>query len=89
MIPEWWLYVLLCAGDRLYIGIAKDVDARFARHCAGKGAYYTRLNAPVRILAREPHPSRGAALRAECALKRLRKQDKLIWVASMAERHIA
>ena len=26
----WWLYVLLCANERLYVGIARDVDARFA-----------------------------------------------------------
>jgi putative endonuclease len=49
----WWLYVLLCANDRLYVGIARNVDARFEAHRAGKGAIYTRLNAPVRIVARQ------------------------------------
>jgi len=78
----WWLYVLLCANDRLYIGIAKDVDARFAAHCTGKGAIYTRLNAPVRILARQRHASRSDALRAEYALKQLRRVRKLAWIAS-------
>ena len=80
----WWLYVLLCANDRLYVGIAKDVDARFAIHCSGKGALYTRLIAPVRILARQVHSSRGAALRAEYALKQLSKEHKLSWVAAVA-----
>ena len=80
---EWWLYVLLCANERLYIGIARNVEARFELHRAGKGAFYTRLNAPVQILARQRHESRSAALRAEYALKRLRTKQKRAWVASV------
>ena len=77
----WWLYVLLCANERLYVGIAKDVDARLEVHRSGKGAIYTRLNAPIRVVARERHESRSAALRAEYALKQLSKARKLAWVA--------
>src|SRR5450631_2266341 len=80
----WWLYVLLCANERLYVGIAKDVDARFALHCSGKGAFYTRLNVPLRVMARQRHESRSAALRAEYALKQLSKRQKLAWVAALA-----
>jgi putative endonuclease len=83
MSDSWWLYVLLCANDRLYVGIAKDVDLRFEAHRSGKGAFYTRLNAPLRILARQPQPSRSAALKAEYALKQLSRPQKLSWVASM------
>jgi putative endonuclease len=80
---EWWVYILLCANERLYVGIARDVEQRFAVHCAGKGAFYTRLNAPVRVLARQRQPSRSAALKAEYALKQLSRPRKLAWVASM------
>ena len=80
----WWLYVLLCANERLYVGIARDVDARFALHCSGKGAFYTRLNVPLRVMARQRHESRSAALRAEYALKQLSKRQKLAWVAALA-----
>ncbi len=79
---SWWVYVLLCASDRLYVGIAKDVDARFTVHAAGKGAFYTRLNTPVRVLARRQYESRSAALKAEYALKQLSKSQKLAWVAN-------
>ena len=82
---DWWLYVLLCANESLYVGIARDVDERFAVHCAGKGAIYTRLNAPVRVLARQRQPSRSAALKAEYALKQRTRQQKLHWVAAMRE----
>ncbi len=79
----WWLYVLLCANERLYVGIARDVDARFALHCSGKGAFYTRLNVPLRVMARQRHESRSAALRAEYALKQLSKRQKLAWVTAL------
>ena len=80
----WCLYVLLCANERLYVGIARDVDAGLALHCSGKGAFYTRLNVPLRVMARQRHESRSAALRAEYALKQLSKRQKLAWVAALA-----
>ena len=79
MSDGWWLYLLLCQGDKLYVGIATDVEARLAMHCSGRGAYYTRLNRPVRILGREWHPSRSAALKAEYALKQRTPNQKLAW----------
>ena len=82
---RWWLYVLLCNNDRLYVGIAKDVDARLQMHRSGRGAIYTRLNPPIRILARQPHASKGDALRAEYALKQLRRPQKLAWIEALAE----
>ena len=75
----WWLYLLLCKGDRLYVGIARDPDARLAVHQTGRGAFYTRLNRPVRILAREWHPTQSAALKAEYALKQRKPEEKWSW----------
>jgi putative endonuclease len=81
--PEtWWLYVLECQGGVLYTGIAKDVDARFAAHLNGTGAIFTRLNPPLRILARATVATRGAALRAEYAFKQASRADKLQWCAT-------
>jgi putative endonuclease len=75
----WWLYVLECRGGILYTGIAKDVEARFGLHLKGTGAKFTRLNPPVRIVARACLSSRSEALRAEHALKRLPRAEKLRW----------
>jgi putative endonuclease len=66
----------------LYIGIAKDVEARFAAHTKGTGAMFTRLNRPVRILGKTPLASRSEALRAEYALKQLSRADKQRWCAT-------
>ena len=75
----WWLYVLECRDGVLYTGIARDVDARFAAHCDGKGAKFTRANRPVAIVARVRLMTRGKALRAEYAFKQLSRADKLRW----------
>lgn len=81
----WWLYVLECQGGVLYTGIARDVDARFAAHLAGVGAIFTRLNRPLRILARATMPTRSAALRAEYAFKQASRADKLEWCTTGLE----
>jgi putative endonuclease len=84
----WWLYVLECRGGVLYTGIARDVDARFAAHLKGGGAKFTRRNRPVRILSRTLLATKGEALRAEHALKKLSRADKLRWCADGLERFI-
>ena len=78
----WWLYVLECHSGVLYTGIAKDVDARFEAHINGTGAIFTRLNRPIRILSKAPLATKGAALRAEYALKQLPRAGKLRWCAA-------
>jgi putative endonuclease len=77
----WWLYVLECHSGVLYTGIAKDVDARFEAHVNGTGAMFTKLNRPVKILGKASLGTKGAALRAEHALKQLTRADKLHWCA--------
>lgn len=85
----WWLYVLECRGGILYTGIARDVDARFAAHVKGTGAKFTRMNRPLRVLAKALMPTRSAALRAEYAFKQASRADKLQWCAAGLERFIA
>jgi putative endonuclease len=68
---SWCLYLLECADGSLYCGITNDLARRYAAHCAGKGARYTRSRRPRRIVARQAHPDRASASRAEYALKQL------------------
>jgi putative endonuclease len=84
----WWLYVLECEGGVLYTGIAKNVDTRFDAHMKGAGAIFTRMNRPVRILGRAQLATRGDALRAEFALKRVNRAQKLRWCAVGLQRFI-
>jgi putative endonuclease len=80
----WWLYLIECQGGSLYTGITKDVTARYAAHCAGKGARYTRMYPPVRLLAVQSFENRSEASKAEHALKRRTAAEKRSWAMSLA-----
>jgi putative endonuclease len=68
---SWHVYLLECTDGSIYTGIALDVDARYAAHCRGAGARYTRAHPPLRLLARFAHADRSSALKAEHAIKQL------------------
>lgn len=73
----WVLYLLECAGERLYAGITNDLGARFEAHVGGRGARFTRAFPPVRIVAASEMASRSDALKAEYALKQQPRSNKL------------
>ncbi|ABC82529.1 GIY-YIG nuclease family protein [Anaeromyxobacter dehalogenans] len=83
---RWWVYLLRCGDGSLYAGATNDLAARVARHAAGRGARYTRSRLPVELVWRERADDRGAALRREAALKRLRRTEKLALVERAAAR---
>lgn len=72
----WFLYLIECADDSLYTGIAVDVVARYQQHVNGTGARYTRSRAPRRLLATFELPDRSVASKAEYAVKRLPASTK-------------
>jgi putative endonuclease len=78
----WVLYLIECAGDRLYAGITNDLAARFAAHRAGRGARFTKAFPPLRIVAASELASRSLALKAEYALKRQPRAGKLAYLAA-------
>lgn len=70
-MTDWYIYILRCADDSLYTGIARDLSTRLALHNAGKGAKYTRGRGPVTLVYSERAGSRSEALQREHAIKRL------------------
>ena len=72
-----YVYILECADKTLYTGWTNDLDARLAAHNAGRGAKYTRSRRPVKRVYEEEAPSRGEAMRRECELKGLSREQKL------------
>jgi putative endonuclease len=75
----WWVYLLRCADDSLYTGVARDPERRLRQHngeLAG-GAAYTRGRRPVQLLWSEACADRSAAQRREAAIKRLSRAEKL------------
>jgi len=70
------VYLLRCADDTLYTGIARDVQARIRMHELGRGARYTRSRGPFELCAVRRCSSKGDALRLEIAIKRLTRAEK-------------
>lgn len=73
-----FVYMLRCKDDSLYTGWTNDVAHRFAMHCAGKGAKYTRGRAPLKLVYTEELPDKESALRRECEIKKLTRAEKLL-----------
>ncbi len=84
-VDKWFVYVARCADDTLYVGITRDVAARFAAHDAGRGAKYTRGRGPLVLLTKRRCRSKGEALRLELSLKRLDRAQKLALASSPAK----
>jgi len=81
-LTPWYVYLLECRGGSLYCGITPDLQVRFARHLNGKGAAYTRMHRPLRMLAAMPCETRAAASRVEAATKQLSASAKWALAAS-------
>ena len=75
----WYLYLLECENGRLYTGIATDPQRRFTEHATGRGAMFTRLNRPLRLLGCCAYPDQSCVTRAEIDLKRRDRNGKLAW----------
>jgi len=70
-------YILECADGTFYTGWTTDLERRMKTHNAGRGAKYTKLRRPVRLVYSEKLRSRSAAQKRELAIKRLRRSKKL------------
>ena len=73
----WFVYLLECRDGRIYTGVSPDYERRLADHRAGKGAAFTRINPPQRLLAVKQFADKREAMRVEVQVKRLRRPQKL------------
>ncbi len=72
-----FVYIVECADGTLYTGWAEDVPKRIAAHNAGRGARYTRMRGPVKLVYVEACASRAAAQKREAAIKAWPRVRKL------------
>lgn len=84
-----FVYMLRCKDGSLYTGWTNDLKHRLAMHNSGRGAKCTRGRGPLKLVYSEELPDKEAALRRECAIKKLRREQKLAllqtWQARIAE----
>lgn len=77
MQQTWYVYLLQTENDKIYTGISPDVNARFDKHAVGKGALFTRLNKPLKVLAFKAFSSKREAAMVEIQIKKIPKSAKL------------
>ena len=71
-----YVYILLCNGGSFYTGVTKNVNSRMRRHINGKGARYTKIHRPNKIVYVEALASRAEAMRRERAIKKMNHNQK-------------
>lgn len=88
MSEKWYVYMVRCADNSLYTGIATDVERRLQEHNNSEtlGAKYTRARRPVRLVYQEEVSSRSAASKREYAVRKLVKRDKETLVSQYKNR---
>lgn len=72
-----YTYILKCRDGSLYTGWTTDLERRLKAHNDGKGAKYTKSRRPVVLAYYETFDTKEEAMKRECAIKRLRRNEKL------------
>lgn len=73
-----YLYILKCADNSLYTGIAANIEKRIRQHLGiiKGGAKYTKSHKPISLEALWLTENENAARKLEAAIKKLPKSDK-------------
>lgn len=81
---SYYVYIIKCAGERLYTGITTDYRRRFAEHIGingnKKGAKFTKSFKPEMILALWTTCDRSSASKLEAWIKKLSKDGKSLLI---------
>lgn len=76
-MSQYSLYIVRCADDSLYTGIALDVGKRLQEHEAGiRGAKFLRGRGPLHLVFEQLIGDRSLATRLEHRVKRLGRRQK-------------
>lgn len=71
-----YVYILECSDSSLYAGYTIDLDKRLKVHNQGKGAKYTRVRLPVKLVYNEEFENKSDALKREYKIKQLTRKKK-------------
>ncbi|NTV37452.1 MAG: GIY-YIG nuclease family protein, partial [Anaerolineaceae bacterium] len=72
----YYCYIVQCDDGSYYTGWTNDPQRREKNHNAGRGARYTRMHRPVKLVYVEELPDHSSVLRRERAIKKLSHDKK-------------
>ncbi|MBT4857296.1 GIY-YIG nuclease family protein [Candidatus Uhrbacteria bacterium] len=76
-MKSWYVYIVKCADETLYTGVAVDLAKRIKTHNEGKGAKYTRARLPVKLQWSEKLENESLAKKREAEIKKWSRKAKL------------
>ena len=79
-MDKHYTYILECKDQTLYTGYTTDLERRLKVHNDGKGAKYTKIRRPVKLVYHEEFDNKSGALKREYALKQLSRKQKLLLI---------
>ena len=75
---NWFVYMLECSDGTIYTGITTDLKRRLYEHNhTTKGAKYTRIRRPVKLVWSRQSENRKTAMQEERKIKKLPKKKKI------------
>ena len=75
---NYFVYILKCADDTLYVGSTNDLAKRVIQHNTAKaGAHYTKIRRPVKLVYSEIVKTLLKARRREAEIKNWHRDKKL------------
>lgn len=72
-----YVYMLECSDGSLYTGWTNNLEKRIAAHNNGKGAKYTRVRLPVKLVYYEEYEDKIEAMKREYEIKQLSRKEKV------------
>ena len=74
---KYYTYIILTENNTLYCGYTDDVERRFQAHLDGRGAKYTRINRPQKLVYQKEFSTKSEAMKEEYRIKKLSRKEKL------------
>ena len=84
---RWFVYLVECRTQRIYTGVTPNLVHRMSAHRSGRGAAFTRINPPERLLAAKRFENRSEAQRVEAQVKRLSAVQKRFLAAEWSKEY--
>ncbi|PIU59524.1 hypothetical protein COS86_03780 [Candidatus Bathyarchaeota archaeon CG07_land_8_20_14_0_80_47_9] len=73
----YYVYIIQCEGNSFYTGYTRNLNSRMRLHLNGKGARYTKMHRPEKVVYTEELGSIAEAMKREKQIKRLTHCQKL------------
>lgn len=78
-----YTYILECKDGTYYTGWTNNLEKRMKEHNEGKGAKYTKVRRPVKLVYFETFESKIDAMKREYAIKQMKRSEKIKLISSI------